>query len=117
MLSDRLNHASLIDGVRLSRATTRIYDHLDTDQVDELLAQASGAGRRLIVTDGVFSMDGDIAPLDRLLELAHRHDALIYVDDAHATGVLGAGGRGTAEHFEPEGRSHHPDGDLGQGGR
>ncbi|MCB2187025.1 MAG: 8-amino-7-oxononanoate synthase [Deltaproteobacteria bacterium] len=99
IVSDRLNHASLIDACRLSRARRAIYPHGDWRSAGEILAQAPETGLKLIVTDGVFSMDGDLAPLPELLDLARRHDALLVVDDAHATGVWGAEGRGSFEHY------------------
>lgn len=95
---DALNHACLIDGARLSRADIHVYPHADVAALDRQLA-ASGAARKLIATDAVFSMDGDIAPLPELLHLAERHDALLLIDDAHGFGVLGPGGRGSAAHF------------------
>jgi 8-amino-7-oxononanoate synthase len=98
IFADRLNHASLIDGVRLSRAESLRFRHNDVAQLDQLLGQAT-ARRKLIVVDGVFSMDGDLAPLPDLLALAERHDAWLYVDDAHGFGVLGESGRGVLEHF------------------
>jgi 8-amino-7-oxononanoate synthase len=98
VFSDRWNHASLIDGCRLSRARLHIYNHADVNHLEELLRQAGlSARRRIIVSDSVFSMDGDLAPLAELLELAHRHDAIVLLDDAHGTGVLGEHGRGALD--------------------
>ena len=99
VLSDALNHASIIDGCRLSRATKRVYRHCDVAHLKELLAASAGFQRRLIITDGVFSMDGDIAPLPDICEVAAQHDAMVLVDDAHGFGVLGEHGGGTVEHF------------------
>jgi 8-amino-7-oxononanoate synthase len=93
VFSDELNHASIVDGCRLARAETFVYDHADMEHLAWGLEQAAGRGA-LIVTDGVFSMDGDIAPLPEIVELAHRHDARVVVDEAHGTGALGPGGRG-----------------------
>ena len=98
VFSDALNHASLIDGARLSRARVIPYPHVDLDFLSQALAKSDGR-TKLIVTDGVFSMDGDIAPLPGLLELCERHDALLLLDDAHGFGVIGAGGRGSPAHF------------------
>lgn len=99
IFSDELNHASIIDGCRLSRARVSVYPHVDVKNLEARMRRAGRYRRRIIVTDGLFSMDGDIAPLPRLLELARTHDAVLVVDDAHATGVLGPGGRGTCAHF------------------
>ncbi len=103
VVSDELNHGSIIDGVRLSRAERAVYRHTDMPDLERVLATAEEHRptyrRVLIITDGVFSMDGDIAPLDRIAELGHRHGAMVYVDDAHGEGVLGDGGRGIVSHF------------------
>jgi len=105
IVSDRLNHASIIDGARLSRAEIAVFDHRDADHADRLLTETARPGRRqLLITDGVFSMDGDIAPLPDLVEVAERHGAVMMIDDAHASGVLGTGGAGTVDHFELHGR-------------
>jgi glycine C-acetyltransferase len=98
VISDALNHASIIDGIRLCRAERHRYAHGDMAELERVLAATGRARTRLIVTDGVFSMDGDVAPLARICELADRHAALVMVDDSHATGVLGPTGRGTPEH-------------------
>ncbi|MGE0480652.1 MAG: glycine C-acetyltransferase [Phycisphaerae bacterium] len=98
IFSDALNHASIIDAIRLSKGQRFIYKHGALDELEQMLRTAK-ARNKLIVTDGVFSMEGDVADLPRLKELADRHDALLVVDESHATGVLGASGRGTAEHF------------------
>ena len=102
IFSDDLNHASIIDGCRLARARTVVYPHGDVAALAELMAdeKPQRKGRWLIVTDGVFSMDGDKAPLAELCDLKEEHDALLMVDDAHGTGVLGKGGRGTGEYFD-----------------
>lgn len=102
--SDQLNHASIIDGCRLSRAEVRVFRHNDVRELRAILEGTASYRRRLIVVDGVFSMDGDVAPLPELVELAERYDAMLMVDDAHATGVLGERGKGTVEHFGLEGR-------------
>lgn len=100
ILSDELNHASIIDGIRLSRAEKAVYRHSDMEDLERLLKEKRSAYRNvLIITDGVFSMDGDIAKLPEIVELARKYDCLTYVDDAHGSGVLGRGGRGTVDHF------------------
>jgi len=101
ILSDELNHASIIDGVRLSKAKRYIWKHKDLNSLEEQLvkAQKDNCRRKLIITDGVFSMDGDIAPLPGIVELAKKYNALVMVDDAHGEGVLGENGRGIADHF------------------
>ena len=105
IVSDRLNHASIIDGARQSRAEIKVFEHRDAEHADRLLEETKSPGRRqLLITDGVFSMDGDIAPLPDLVEVAERHGAIMMIDDAHATGVLGAGGAGTVDHFGLRGR-------------
>jgi glycine C-acetyltransferase len=104
IFSDELNHASIIDGARLSRAEIVRYAHADPDDLRRKIASAPPAGRRLIVTDGVFSMDGDIAPLPDLYAVAEEHNILLMVDDAHGEGVLGKGGRGIVDHFGLHGK-------------
>ena len=104
ILTDRLNHASIIDGVRLCKAKRFVYEHADMADLESKLKEAATARFRLIVTDGVFSMDGDVAPLDRICDLADRHQALVMVDDSHATGFMGKTGRGTPEHCGVTGR-------------
>jgi glycine C-acetyltransferase len=99
VISDALNHASLIDGIRLCKAKRFRYAHSDMAELEGRLRDASSCRVRLIATDGVFSMDGDLAKLDRIVELADRYDAAVVVDDSHATGVLGSNGRGTPAHF------------------
>ena len=99
IISDALNHASLIDGIRLCKAARLRYAHADMTELEARLAESAGSRVRMIVTDGVFSMDGDLAKLDRIADLADRYDAAVVVDDSHATGVLGRGGRGTPDHF------------------
>lgn len=104
ILADRLCHASLIDGCRLSGATFRVYHHRDMNHLEHLLARRPAGRHTLIVTDGLFSMDGDIAPMKDIAQLAEQYGAAIYVDDAHGTGILGRTGRGTLEHCEVESR-------------
>jgi glycine C-acetyltransferase len=100
IISDELNHASIIDGCRLSKAKIHVFQHRRVDEADGILAElASQPGRKLLITDGVFSMDGDIAPLPELVAVAQRHGAIMMVDDAHSSGVLGRDGRGTADCF------------------
>jgi glycine C-acetyltransferase len=106
VVSDELNHASLIDGCRLSGAEKKIYPHKDVEAARKMLAESRGARRLLLITDGVFSMDGDIAPLPALVEAAEAHGAIMMVDDAHASGVVGKDGRGTVDHFAMHGRVH-----------
>jgi glycine C-acetyltransferase len=113
IVSDALNHASIIDGMRLSKAPRKIYPHRDTEALREILREAREKGREgtglpyrliLVVTDGVFSMDGDIAPLPAVVEAAEEHGAAVFVDDAHASGVLGRNGRGSVDYFGLHGR-------------
>ena len=99
ILSDELNHASIIDGARLSRATIRVFPHRNPAELGRLLEETASVKRRLVITDGVFSMDGDIAPMPEIAALARAHGAIMMVDDAHASGVLGKAGRGTVDHF------------------
>ena len=107
IISDELNHASIIDGCRLSKAKIHVFPHKDTAAADRILDELAGAaGRKLVISDGVFSMDGDIGPLPGLVEAAERHGAIMMVDDAHASGVLGRNGRGTVDHFGLHGRVH-----------
>ena len=114
IFTDALNHASIIDAIRLSKAQRFIYKHRDLEQLEEMLKGAT-ARNRLIVTDGVFSMEGDVADLPRLKELADKYDALLVVDESHATGVLGATGKGTAEHFGVLGEGNRADEHARQG--
>jgi glycine C-acetyltransferase len=99
VISDALNHASIIDAVRLCKAQRKVFPHSDMKALEEILKDAGSARHRFICTDGVFSMEGDIARLPEIIDLARRYDAIVMVDDSHATGVLGKTGRGTAEHF------------------
>ena len=105
IISDQLNHASIIDGARLSRAKILVFEHKNIAQAEEKLASIKDQpGQRLLITDGVFSMDGDIGPLPALCDLAEKYGAIMMVDDAHASGVLGRNGRGTVDHFKVHGR-------------
>jgi len=105
IFSDALNHASIIDGCRLSRARVIRYAHADPDDLERVVVEFAGSYRRgMIITDGVFSMDGDIAPLDRIVVVAEKYDLLLMVDDAHGEGVMGRGGRGIVDHFGLHGR-------------
>jgi glycine C-acetyltransferase len=106
VISDKLNHGSIIDGVRLTRAEKTVYNHRDVDDLKRVLEEAEKKSykRILIVSDGVFSMDGDIAPVDQIVHLAQKHGAMTYIDDAHGDGVLGEKGRGIVSHFHLEGK-------------
>ncbi len=105
IISDALNHASIIDGCRLSRAEIKVFPHKDIDACEKVLKEiANHRGHTLLITDGVFSMDGDIAPLPQLVELAEKYGCIMMIDDAHASGVLGRNGRGTVDHYNLHGR-------------
>src|SRR5215468_8919950 len=107
IISDELNHASIIDGCRLSKAKIHVFPHKDAAAADKILAGLESVpGRKLLISDGVFSMDGDIGPLPELVEAAERYGAIMMVDDAHSSGVLGRNGRGTIDHFNVHGRVH-----------
>jgi glycine C-acetyltransferase len=109
IVSDALNHASIIDGIRLTKATRKIFPHADMDALRDALREvreADATGTVLLITDGVFSMDGDIAKLPEIVTLAEEHDAIVFVDDAHGSGVLGRNGRGSVDHFDLHGRVH-----------
>jgi glycine C-acetyltransferase/8-amino-7-oxononanoate synthase len=114
VFSDELNHASIIDGCRASRAEVVVYRHLDTDHLEDRLREHRGKGRRVIVSDSVFSMDGDVAPLARIVELAREHGARTIVDEAHATGALGDGGRGAVAQVGLQGKIDVLIGTLGK---
>jgi glycine C-acetyltransferase len=114
VISDALNHASIIDGIRLSKAQRFRYANADLADLERCLKEASGARRRLVVTDGVFSMDGYLAPVDGICELADRYDAMVVVDDSHAVGFVGPNGRGTPEHFGVADRVDLVTGTLGK---
>ena len=104
VFSDELNHASIIDGCRLSRAKVEVYPHLDTDSLERLVSRSRGGGKKLIVTDTVFSMDGDLTNLGEICSISERHGCMLMVDEAHAMGVLGKKGSGATEHFGVEDR-------------
>ncbi|HUW12183.1 MAG TPA: glycine C-acetyltransferase [Anaerolineae bacterium] len=114
ILSDQLNHASIIDGCRISTAETKVYPHKDLAVLEENLRNSSDARLRMIVTDGVFSMEGDTAPLDRIVELGERYSAITVVDESHALGVLGERGKGTIEHYGVKGEIDIQTGTFGK---
>jgi len=114
LVSDALNHASLIDGCRASKARRLVYAHSDMGELEKKLKEAQGARRLFIVTDGVFSMEGDIARLPEIIVLAEKYNATVILDDSHGVGVMGKGGRGTAEHYGVEDRVHIITGTLGK---
>src|SRR3989344_3171718 len=114
IISDELNHASIIDAVRLSKAERVVFRHMDMKDLEEKLKASSGKRLRVIATDGVYSMDGDIAPLKEICDLADKYDALVMVDDAHATGVMGENGGGTPEHCGVVGRVDFVTGTFGK---
>jgi glycine C-acetyltransferase len=104
VILDRLAHASMVDGARLSGAQIKVFHHNDADHLDRVLRRSREANTKLVCVEGIYSMDGDAAPLDELLKVVRKHDALLLVDEAHSTGVLGKGGRGAAAHFGVEGQ-------------
>ncbi|MDP6124722.1 MAG: aminotransferase class I/II-fold pyridoxal phosphate-dependent enzyme, partial [Candidatus Latescibacteria bacterium] len=106
IVSDQLNHASIVDGARLSGAKVFVYTHLDLTEMEKALIQSRGHRRRLVVTDSVFSMDGDLASLPQIAALASKHDAMFVIDDAHGTGVLGSRGQGATEHWAVDSEVH-----------
>jgi glycine C-acetyltransferase len=112
IISDELNHGSIIDGVRLTKARRGVYSHNDMAELEAVLKQNSDADRKLIITDGVFSMDGDIAPLDEITKLAEEYDSMIYVDDCHGEGVLGEKGAGIVDYFNLQGKVHFETGSF-----
>src|SRR5258707_14856522 len=113
IISAELNHASIIDGARLSKATIKVFKHKDVKDCERILQEnANFQGKKLIITDGVFSMDGDIAPLPELCGLAEKYNCIMMVDDAHASGALGRNGRGTVDHHQCHGRAHMQVGTL-----
>lgn len=114
IISDSLNHASIIDGVRLCKAKRFRYTNADLEDLEDQLIQAQPLRFRIIVTDGVFSMDGNVAPLDKIMELAEKYDAMVMVDESHSAGVIGETGRGTTEHFNLLGKVEIISGTLGK---
>jgi 8-amino-7-oxononanoate synthase len=114
ILSDELNHASIVDGCRLSKAEVRVFPHKDMNVLEEFLKESQRFRRRLIITEGLFSMEGDLAPLPQIVALATRYSSLVMVDEAHATGVLGGEGRGSIEYFGLEDRIDIIMGTLGK---
>src|SRR6202023_2212172 len=109
IVSDELNHASIIDGARLSKEAIKVFKHKDVADCERILQEtADWKGHKLMITDGVFSMDGDIAPLPKLCDLAEKYNCIMMVDDAHASGVLARSGRGTIDHLDCHGRVHIP---------
>lgn len=104
IISDALNHASIIDGIRLTKSKRYRYKHLDMNDLEEQLKASQDARQRVVVTDGVFSMDGDIAPLDKVYNLAQKYNAYVYIDECHAAGFMGKTGKGTPELFGLEGK-------------
>ena len=104
IISDELNHGSIIDGVRLTKAKRGVFPHNDMGALEQVLNDNKDSDRKLIIVDGVFSMDGDICPLDELTSIAEEHNAMVFVDDCHGEGVLGDGGRGIVDHFKLQGR-------------
>lgn len=114
IISDALNHASIIDGIRLCKAKRYRYANADMADLERALQEAQGARHRIIVTDGVFSMDGNVAPMDKICDLAEKYDALVMVDECHSAGVVGKTGRGVAEQFNCYGRIDIHTGTLGK---
>ena len=115
IISDELNHASIIDGIRLCKAKRQRYKHMDMADLERLLIESKSCPHRLIATDGIFSMDGDIAPLPQIVEMAKKHDAVLFVDESHATGFIGKTGRGTPELFGVEAEIDMINSTLGKG--
>lgn len=114
IISDALNHASIIDGVRLCKAKRYRYENANMEDLERVLKEAQAQRHRIIVTDGVFSMDGNVAPMDKICDLAEKYDAMVMVDECHSAGVVGATGRGVAEQFDCYGRIDIHTGTLGK---